>query len=60
MFVVDYLLVGVLVNLFFEITQKGNWGLLDRINVLLFYPLFIVGVLGVAVLANTFSFLKNQ
>ena len=59
MFVVDYLLVGVLVNLFFEITQKGNWGLSDRINVLLFYPLFIVGVLGVAVLANMFSFLNS-
>jgi hypothetical protein len=60
MFVVNYLLVGVLVNLFFEITQKGEWDLPDRINVLLFYPLFITGVLGVAVLANTFSFLKNQ
>jgi hypothetical protein len=60
MFVVNYLLVGVLVNLFFEITQKGEWDLSDRINVLLFYPLLITGVLGVAVLANTFSFLKNQ
>ncbi len=60
MFIVNYLLVGVLVNLFFEITQKGKWDLSDRINVLLFYPLFITGVLGVAVLANTFSFLKNQ
>ena len=60
MFVVDYLLVGVLVNLFFEITQKGNWRLSDRINVLLFYPLFVVGVLGVAIVVNTFSFLKNQ
>ena len=60
MFVVNYLLVGVLVNLFFEITQKGEWNLSDINNVLLFYPLFIAGVLGVAVLANTFSFLKNQ
>ena len=60
MFIVNYLLVGVLVNLFFEITQKGEWDLSDRINVLLFYTLFITGVLGVAVLANTFSFLKNQ
>ena len=60
MFVVNYLLVGVLVNLFFEITQKGEWDLSDRFNVLLFYRLFITGVLGVAVLANTFSFLKNQ
>jgi len=60
MFIVNYLLVGVLVNLFFEITQKGKWDLSDRINVLLFYPLLIMGVLGVAVLANTFSFLKNQ
>ena len=33
MFVVNYLLVGVLVNLFFEVTQKGEWDLSDRINV---------------------------